>query len=45
MAVSDHACLFELGLHDFAVEGLHDVFVGAGANRLVNLLDIGLRGA
>ena len=42
---SDHPCLLELRLHNITIEGFHDVFVGAGADRLVNILDAVLGGA
>src|SRR5690242_18395027 len=36
--------LAELRLDDLAVEGLHDVFVGAGTDRFLNVLDVVLGG-
>src|SRR5579859_75534 len=42
---SEQPDLRELGLHDLAVERLHDIFVGAGRNRFLNMLDIVFRGA
>src|SRR5688500_10423671 len=42
---SDQTDLGELGLDNLAVERLHDVFVGAGADRLLDVGDVVLGGA
>src|SRR5258708_5947878 len=42
---SDEPDLLELGLDDFLVERLHDVFIGTGVKRARNVADVVLGGA